>query len=263
MYFPNFLWYNVSTRIYVSYRDKQYAMLVDDDIYKRLVKDGWNIHVRKKHRWWEIFLYKHEDGKDAKMSIRKYIFPHADKVFYKTRNIFDVRRTNLVPYNKQLRFIKTDKYYQIAMQSYKFGPLKSKIDEQTYRRILGLRTEYNIMPTKWSGHIYLMIKIGDKLTSLHRWIMNAKNGELVDHINRDTLDNRKHNLRLTNKSVNAINSKIRSDNTSGHTGVYWSKQKHKWEAMIWFNTEKRHLGFFGSKSDAIRARVQAERELPI
>lgn len=40
---------------------------------------------------------------------------------------------------------------------------------------------------------------------LHRFIMNAKNGDVVDHINRNTLDNRRCNLRLVSYSVNNKN----------------------------------------------------------
>ena len=54
---------------------------------------------------------------------------------------------------------------------------------------------------------------------------------LVDHINRDTRDNKKCNLRLATKSTNAMNTKIRKDNTSGIKGVTWSKKLLKWQIV--------------------------------
>lgn len=55
--------------------------------------------------------------------------------------------------------------------------------------------------------------------NLHRLLIDAPDDSLVDHKNGDTLDNRKSNLRLCNKSQNAMNTGIRSTNTSGCTGV--------------------------------------------
>lgn len=49
-----------------------------------------------------------------------------------------------------------------------------------------------------------------KLTYLHRIIANAKPGQIVDHINRDTYDNRRCNLRIATRSENAINNKRRA-----------------------------------------------------
>jgi hypothetical protein len=51
---------------------------------------------------------------------------------------------------------------------------------------------------------------------------------------------------------------MRSDNTSGITGVTWHSQRGKWLAQIWVNGKKVHLGVFLSIDDAARARKDAE-----
>lgn len=55
---------------------------------------------------------------------------------------------------------------------------------------------------------------------MHRVIMKAPNGIEVDHKNRDTLDNRKKNLRLATRSQNGMNTKFLSHNKCGVKGVF-------------------------------------------
>lgn len=54
---------------------------------------------------------------------------------------------------------------------------------------------------------------------IHRLIMNCHNNMDVDHINHNTFDNRKENLRIVTRSQNNMNMGLRSTNTSGVTGV--------------------------------------------
>ena len=95
---------------------------------------------------------------------------------------------------------------------------------------------------------------------MHRQILDAKKGELVDHINRDPLDNQRKNLRLADKSINALNAGRRSDNTSGHRGVCFNKQNGKWQARITICGKTRHLGFFSEIAEAAETYNKAQME---
>ena len=108
---------------------------------------------------------------------------------------------------------------------------------------------------------YLIYKLGSgyatcryktEMKSLHRIILNAKPGQLVDHINGNKLDNRKSNLRFLNKAGNGLNAKIRTNNTSGIKGVAWNKSAKKWIVQIG-NTKNgsyKYLGCFDDKTKA-------------
>lgn len=71
---------------------------------------------------------------------------------------------------------------------------------------------------------YLMFK----KELFHRIITKAPKGLQVDHINMNSLDNRKCNLRHVDQTLNNYNQKIRSDNKSGYKGVSFDKAKNKW-----------------------------------
>lgn len=97
---------------------------------------------------------------------------------------------------------------------------------------------------------------------LHRLIMNAPKGMVVDHINGDTLDNRRSNLRLCTHAQNISHrTKLNKNNTSGYAGVYWSKQTNKWVVRVRCQYEYIRLGHFLSKKDAAWVYNQAASQL--
>jgi hypothetical protein len=93
---------------------------------------------------------------------------------------------------------------------------------------------------------------------LHRQILGEP-GQRVDHWNGNSLDCRRANLRPCTSSQNQANSRLRSDNRSGVPGVWWDKDKNKWEAYIKIAGRLKRLGYFANKEDAIAARLAAER----
>ena len=102
-----------------------------------------------------------------------------------------------------------------------------------------------------SGYVYTSIQIGRKNKRgvyhnilLHRYIMDVENSTypLVDHINRDILDNRKNNLRLANYQTNVLNSSLRRDNKTGYKCVFLNKQTGKYFSQVRRNGEIKYLG---------------------
>lgn len=95
----------------------------------------------------------------------------------------------------------------------------------------------------------------------HRLIMNAKSGQVVDHINRNRADNRKNNLRCCSRAENNLNRGLKSTNKSGTIGVYYDEKRNKWIANITYNKRRIFLGRFTTKDAAIAARLLKESEL--
>ena len=93
---------------------------------------------------------------------------------------------------------------------------------------------------------------------MHRQLLNAPEGILVDHINRNRLDNRLENLRLCDKSKNAMNSEkiletIKGKSSSIYKGVYWAKDRNKWRATIKVSGKNIHIGSFDNEIEAAKA----------
>ena len=93
---------------------------------------------------------------------------------------------------------------------------------------------------------------------MHRLITDYT---LVDHNNRNTLDNRKSNLKNASKSENNRNHKLRKDSTSGISGVNWDKKSCKWRVRINSDINKRiNLGIYSNFEEAVKVRLEAEKK---
>jgi hypothetical protein len=102
---------------------------------------------------------------------------------------------------------------------------------------------------------------GAKTVYLHREIMKPRKGVLVDHRNRDSLDNRRENLRFATHSQNGCNSRIdKSKATSQFRGVVFRKKSGRWAANIRRRGEKTWLGSFKDEIAAAKAYDAAARE---
>ena len=103
---------------------------------------------------------------------------------------------------------------------------------------------------------YVYTRYMGKWIYMHRLIMqkelNNKPQLDIDHINHNTLDNRKCNLRLATKSQNSMNRKSK--------GYYYDKRCNKYIVRIKFNNKTILIGRFENEKDAIKARKEAEKK---
>lgn len=127
------------------------------------------------------------------------------------------------------------------------------VDDEDFRLLGGFKW-YKTAPKGYAGRT---ITIGGVKSTihLHRAILWCPAGHVIDHVNRNTLDNRRKNLRIATRSQNLLNSKIPTTNSSGTKGVYWSHHQTKpWRAQIQWKGKTIRLGYFKTIEEASEAR---------
>lgn len=115
---------------------------------------------------------------------------------------------------------------------------------------------------KWRG---VRISFQGRMLLAHRIIWFLHYGAWpecgIDHVNGDPSDNRISNLRLASQAENSRNTRRSRNNTSGHKGVSWHKQRQRWRATIMVDYRAKHLGLFDSTDEAALAYRRAAAQL--
>lgn len=105
---------------------------------------------------------------------------------------------------------------------------------------------------------YPVANIMNKVTKMHRYILGIKDSSIiVDHKNRNPLDNRKANLRICTITDNARNKSVSKKCKSGHIGIRITKHG-RYNVRITANRKEIHIGNFKTLEEAIIARNNAE-----
>ena len=106
---------------------------------------------------------------------------------------------------------------------------------------------------KWHAKEEYVQRSFDRML-MHRLLVGAKKGDIVDHINRNPLDNRRKNLRIVTQQQNCFNRSIQCNSTSGFQGVTLRKDrknfKRPWRAAIKKDGERIEIGYFETKEKA-------------
>lgn len=122
---------------------------------------------------------------------------------------------------------------------------------------------YNTLAGNIRPDGYIIIQINNKRYYAHRLAWFYYYGyfpeNFIDHINKNTTDNRICNLREVSNQCNLRNSKNRCDNKSTVTGINWNKEKSKWEVKININQKTFYLGRFIDFNEAVSTRLAAEQ----
>lgn len=170
---------------------------------------------------------------------------------------YDIRKTcsikcSAIYKQKRNEYILYDTYAEIIIKSKKYGEQKALIDLEDIEKC----KKYNWC-LKYDKTIKNSYLHNSKGLILHRYIMNCPDNMVIDHINHNTLDNRKQNLKICTEIENLRNKK---NNISGYVGVSHYKRDNTWESNITINNHKIFLGRYKDINEAIKARKQAEQE---
>ncbi len=143
------------------------------------------------------------------------------------------------------------------------GKRRTKVDDDVY---------YDQQHYRWysnaAGYFIRQFRTPDKqyFILLHRQVIGAKKGDIVDHINGDRCDNRRNNLRFVTSLQNCLNrggNSTYGNNTpsSRYKGVSWDKKNKKWKSTIAVAKKTIHLGLYENEIMAVKVYNKKAKEL--
>jgi DNA repair exonuclease SbcCD nuclease subunit len=134
------------------------------------------------------------------------------------------------------------------------GILNIEQDETLYKVFYSLEDADLVQSTNWyarkdTNTFYVHSDKG----VLHRVILDAEKGELVDHKDGNGLNNRRENIRIVTPQQNQHNRGKHKKLSSRFKGVSWSKADQCWRAFIYFNWQQIYIGRFSDEIEAAKA----------
>ncbi|MGL5764690.1 MAG: HNH endonuclease [Sarcina sp.] len=159
----------------------------------------------------------HFDLRNSNLNIER-LSPRENTILYHNLEQFKILNYQDIPAQKWIKtaYLKTQNVVVIEFTHRKFQTkVQTEMDMCTFEKYgLNIYPKYNARAKiKW----YIMVGGVDKF--LHILISDKPKNMLVDHIDRNPLNNKKDNLRTVSVQVNIINRDIQNNNTSGVTGV--------------------------------------------
>lgn len=158
---------------------------------------------------------------------------------------------------RRLRYGYTFRLIRMAQPRY------AKVDPADYKRL----REYEWFSIKGTRNFYAVRRVkgtnGTRfaMTYMHRELIEFPDGMLIDHVNQNSMDNRRANLRAATRAQNIRNRKKFSNSTgSKYKGIYWDKNRKRWITRIMLEKKKIHLGYFQNEIDAAKAYDRAARK---
>jgi hypothetical protein len=134
------------------------------------------------------------------------------------------------------------------------------VDDEVFKELK--KYKWHKMKGGYAGrrHYFSYHPLSFKDVYMHNVVLNTPEGMEADHINGNGLDNRRNNLRVVTHAENGRNHKVRRDNVSGVSGVWYDKNRKKWVAELMLCQKKVFMQRFVELSDAIKARREVEEK---
>lgn len=163
--------------------------------------------------------------KDVKKA--KHHYCSKDCHFKSKLNKFEIIDNVVIIFAKQ-----NDKQYKILVDKDVF---LNKIKSLNVTICITKETKYK------KPYPYYQDKQSRKKIKLHRFITNAQQGEIIDHINGNVLDNRLKNLRKVNTVINLQNTLAQKNSKSGVKGVSWCESRKLWRGYVQINGNRKRV----------------------
>jgi len=134
------------------------------------------------------------------------------------------------------------------------------IDTVDFPKVDAFSGRWYASPNNGRRKPYVTIECHRVRYHLSRIILDTPNGLVADHINQNTLDNRRSNLRIATIAQNAQNQMLQRRSSSGVRGVYYQTDRKKWHATIKLNGKKKFLGLYDTLEEAEKVTKNARKE---
>lgn len=140
----------------------------------------------------------------------------------------------------------------ILVSSKIYGNYGILIDTEDYEKVENYRWHID----KHSNGFYAKTNVLErgvyKRKYMHKIIKECPNNKVIDHINGNTLDNRKSNLKICTPKLNSQNQKISNNNTSGYRNIHYNKINKTYDVQI----KHKRLGCYKTIEEAVKIRNQ-------
>jgi len=136
------------------------------------------------------------------------------------------------------------------------------VDDSDYRIFYDVRFCYRAERNGKQGYAVRHVKVDgkDRLSYLHRELVQPQPGQEVIFLNHDRLDCRRENLRAVSKEEARQHHRVRSDSQSRIKGVRFDRDGGTWSAHLWRDGYCRHIGTFYRQAEAEAAYEKALKE---
>lgn len=149
----------------------------------------------------------------------------------------------------------------ILINSPKYGLFHALVDDDDFETVN--THHWNLVVGKNTHYAYTFIKHAKGVREhmlMHRLVTNAKKGEIIDHADRNGLNNQKNNLRVATPSENNVNRVI-SYNKTGFRGVSYDSRFQSYYVFIHNKNKKIHCGTFINPVDAAKRYNEVATEI--
>lgn len=149
----------------------------------------------------------------------------------------------------------------LVLKSKVFGNMECLYDDSDHELI----SRYKWRVKKGRNTFYAVTYIRDGVRKyrssygMHQLIMNPPENLCTDHKNRNGLDNRRNNLRISTVQENNRNATKQRNNTTGYRGVDYNKNHKLFRARVNINRKSVYCRYFKTKEQAALAYNEAAK----